>query len=138
LNVHESIGSPIAAEALRRIAEFYAIEKSIRGRTAEDRRSGRNTKSQPLVEAMKPWLETQLGRIPGGGGLADAIRDALSRWPALCHFLDDGRIELNNNSVERAIRPVALGAQEPSVRRLMPIPRSSSCLTPGQSHLKKK
>jgi hypothetical protein len=58
---------------------------------------------------MKPWLETQLGRIPGRGGLADAIRYTLSRWPALCHFLDDGRIELDNNSVERAIRPVALG-----------------------------
>jgi hypothetical protein len=57
---------------------------------------------------MKPWLETQLGRIPGRGGLADAIRYTLSRWPALCHFLDDGRIELDNNSVERAIRPVAM------------------------------
>jgi len=57
---------------------------------------------------MKPWLETQLGRIPGRGGLAEAIRYTLSRWPALCHFLDDGRIELDNNSVERAIRPVAM------------------------------
>jgi Transposase IS66 family len=106
-DVHEATGSPIAAEALRRIAELYAIEKSIRGRTAEERRSVRNTKSRPLVEAMKPWLETQLGRIPGGGSLADAIRYTLSRWPALCHFLVDGRIELDNNSVERAIRPVA-------------------------------
>src|SRR5919109_46409 len=109
LTVHESTGSPIAAEALRRIAELYAIEKSIRGRPAEERRSVRNAQSRPLVEAMKPWLETQLGRIPGGGGLAEAIRYTLSRWPALCHFLDDGRIELDNNSVERAIRPIALG-----------------------------
>src|SRR5260370_17077503 len=58
---------------------------------------------------MRPWLETQLGRIHGRGGLAEAIRYTLSRWPALCHFLEDGRIELDNNSVERAIRPVALG-----------------------------
>src|SRR5216684_6938696 len=108
-DVHEATGSPIAAEALRRIAELYAIEKSIRGRTAEERRIVRNTQSRPLVEAMKPWLETQLGRIPGRGGLAEAIRYTLSRWPALGHFLDDGRIELDNNSVERAIRPVALG-----------------------------
>ena len=107
--VHESTGSPIAAEALRRIAELYEIEKSIWGHAAEERCSVRNTKSRPLIEAMKPWLETKLGRIPGGGGLADAIRYALSRWPALCHFLDDGRIELDNNSVDRAIRPVALG-----------------------------
>ena len=108
-DVHESTGSPIAAEALRRVTELYAIEKSIRGRTAEERRSVRDTKSRPLVEAMRPWLETQLGRIPGGGGLAEAIQYALTRWSALCRFLDDGRIELDNNSVERAIRPVALG-----------------------------
>src|SRR5207253_2445865 len=54
-------------------------------------------------------LEMQLGRIPGRGGLAGAIQYALTRWPALCRFLDDGRIELDNNSVERAIRPIALG-----------------------------
>src|SRR5258708_7620925 len=108
-DVHEATGSPIAAEALRRIAELYAIEKSIRGRTAEERRIVRNTQSRPLIESMRPWLETQLGRIPGRGGLAEAIRYTLSRWPALCHFLEDGRIELDNNSVERAIRPVALG-----------------------------
>ena len=58
---------------------------------------------------MKPWLEQELGRIPPHGTLAEAIRYALARWPALCRFLDDGRIELDNNSVERAIRPVALG-----------------------------
>jgi hypothetical protein len=82
--------------------------RDIRDRTAEERRSVRNTQSRPLVEAMRPWLEMQLGRIPGRSGLADAIRYTLSRWPALCHFLDDGRIELDNNSVERAIRPVAM------------------------------
>jgi len=108
-DVHEATGSPIADKALRRIAELYVIERSIRGRAAEERRSVRDSRSRPLVEAMKPWLEAQLGRIPGRSGLADAIRYTLSRWPALCHFLDDGRIELDNNSVERAIRPVALG-----------------------------
>ncbi len=58
---------------------------------------------------MKPWFETELRRIPNRGGLAQAIHYALARWPALCRFLDDGRIELDNNPVERAIRPVALG-----------------------------
>jgi hypothetical protein len=58
---------------------------------------------------MKPWLEQQLSRLPPSGGLAEAIRYALARWPALCRFLDDGRIELDNNPVERAIRPIALG-----------------------------
>ena len=108
-DLHEATGSPIAAEALRRISELYAIEKSIRGRAAEERRIVRNAQSRPLVEAMKPWLEMELGRIPGRGGLAEAIRYALSRWSALCRFLDDGRIDLDNNPVERAIRPIALG-----------------------------
>jgi hypothetical protein len=58
---------------------------------------------------MKVWLEAQLGRVPPKGGLAEAIRYALARWPALCRFLGDGRIELDTNPVERAIRPVALG-----------------------------
>jgi transposase len=107
-DLHDATGSPIAAEALRRIAELYAIEKTIRGRTAEERRTMRNAQSRPLVAAMKPWLEMELGRIPGRGGLAVAIRYALTRWSALCRFLDDGRIDLDNNPVERAIRPVAM------------------------------
>jgi hypothetical protein len=58
---------------------------------------------------MKTWLEAELHRIPPRGALAEAMRYALTRWNALCRFLDDGRIELDNNSVERAIRPIALG-----------------------------
>jgi hypothetical protein len=58
---------------------------------------------------MKPWLEGQLRRVPPRGGLTETIRYALARWPALCRFLDDGRVELDANAVERAIRPVALG-----------------------------
>ena len=106
---HQATGSPIAAEALRRIAELYAVEKRIRGQPAEARQRAREAESRPLIEAMKPWLETELRRVPPRGGLAEAIRYALARWPALCRFLDDGRVELDNNPVERAIRPVALG-----------------------------
>ncbi len=106
---HQATDSPIAAEVLRRIAELYVIEKEIRGRSAAERQGLRNTRSRPLVDALKPWLEGQLHRVPPRGGLAEAIRYALARWPALCRFLDDGRIELDNNPVERAIRPVALG-----------------------------
>ena len=107
--VHEATGSPVAAEALRRIAELYAIEATIRGQSADVRRTTRQTKSLPLVKAMKTWIEAELKRIPPRGGLADAIRYGLTRWSALCRFLDDGRIELDNNTVERAIRPIALG-----------------------------
>jgi transposase len=107
--VHQATGSPVAAEALRRIAELYAIEAVIRGQTAEQRQGVRQTKSLPLVGAMKTWLEAELKRIPPRGALADAIRYALTRWSALGLFLHDGRIELDNNTVERAIRPIALG-----------------------------
>jgi len=108
-DLHEATGSPIAAEALRRIAELYAIERTIQGRPATARLHARNTSSRPLIEMMKPWLEIELGRVPPAGPLAEAIRYALARWQALTRFLNDGRIELDNNPVERAIRPIALG-----------------------------
>ena len=65
--------------------------------------------ARPLVGALKTWLEAELHRVPPRSGLADAIRYALVRWDALCRFLDDGRVELDTNTVERAIRPIALG-----------------------------
>lgn len=108
-DLHEATGSPIAAEALRRIAELYAIETRIRGHSAQDRKDLRNQYARPLVDAMKSWFEVNLGRIPGRSKLAEAIRYALTRWAALSRFLDDGRIELDTNPVERAIRPIALG-----------------------------
>ena len=107
--VHQATGSPVAAEALRRIGELYAVEAGIRGRTAEVRKNVRRSRSLPLITVMKAWLESELNRLPPRGGVADAIRYALGRWPALCRFLEDGRIELDNNPVERAIRPIALG-----------------------------
>jgi transposase len=107
--VHQATASPIAAEALRRIAELYAIETTIRGQTAVIRQSVRQARSLPLVGAMKLWLEAQLAHIPPRSSLADAVRYALNRWDALCRFLDDGRVELDTNTVERAIRPVTLG-----------------------------
>lgn len=76
---------------------------------AERRRGTRNRRTRPLIKALKIWLEQNLNRIPPNGPLAGAIRYFLARWPALCRFLDDGRIEIDNNPVERAIRPVALG-----------------------------
>lgn len=108
-DLHHATGSPIAAEALRQIGELYKIEDRIRGRSADHRRQVRLTSSLPLVEAMKLWLEETLRRVPNRGGLPEAIRYALVRWPALCRFLEGGHIDLDNNPVERAIRPVALG-----------------------------
>jgi transposase len=106
---HKATGSPIAAEALRRIAAIYKVEEQISGQPALERVVIRERDSRTIVEALKLWLEHELSRVPPKGGLADAIAYALNRWPALCRFLEDGRIELDNNAVERAIRPIALG-----------------------------
>src|SRR6478752_4729875 len=100
--------APIASEALQHIAEFYAIEKDIRGRSAEERRLVRQQKSRPLAEAFERWLRARLALISQKGKLADAIRYALSRWAGLTRFIEDGRIELDNNAVERSIRPITL------------------------------
>jgi transposase len=108
-DVHQATGSPIADEALRHIAGLYAIETAIRGQTAIARQSARQVRSLPLVRTIKLWLEAQLTHIPPRSSLAEAIRYALNRWEALCVFLEDGRIELDTNTVERAIRPVTLG-----------------------------
>jgi len=100
--------APIASEALERIAGLYAVEKDVRGRSPEERRAVRSLRSRPLIAALEPWLRVKLGLISQKSKLAKAIRYALSRWEGLTRFIDDGRIELDNNTVERSIRPIAL------------------------------
>jgi transposase len=101
--------APIASEALVRIAALYAIEADIRGRSADERRQARQRRTKPLVEALRLWLDAQLATVSGKSTIAGAIRYALSRWDGLARFLEDGRIEIDSNVVERAIRPIALG-----------------------------
>jgi transposase len=100
--------APIASEALERIAALYAIEKTIRGKSADERRVVRQERSKPLVLALKTWFEQQLMRISGKSLIAEAIRYGLNHWDGLVRFLDDGRIELDTNIVERGIRPIVL------------------------------
>jgi transposase len=101
--------APIASEALVRIAGLYAVEADIRGQSADRRERVRRSRSKPIIDALKPWLEQQLALVSRKSTLAEAIRYALSRWDGLCRFLDDGRVEIDNNVVERAIRPITLG-----------------------------
>jgi len=108
---HHATGSPIAAEALRRIAELYQIEARIRGRRPDQRAQIRQAESRPLVEAMKTWLEGELARVSAKSALAEAIRYALRHWKGLGLFLEDGRVEIDSNTVERTIRPIKLGAK---------------------------
>jgi transposase len=100
--------SPIASEALQRIAALYRNENDIRGREPEQRRDVRQARTRPLIADLEPWLREKLGFISQKSKLAEAIRYALARWEGLTRFLDDGRIEIDSNTVERSIRPIAL------------------------------
>jgi transposase len=106
--IHQATGSPLAEEALRRIGELYRIEAEVRGHPAEARRAVRQERSRPLVEALHGWLAVQLERVSARSNLAEALRYALRHWDGLVLFLEDGRLELDTNVIERAIRPVAL------------------------------
>jgi transposase len=107
--LHEGHGSPLAKEALERIAQLYAVEKEIRGRPPDERTQIRQIRSRPLVEALHTWLKTAMSKLSRKSELAKAIHYALERWPALILFIDDGRVEMDNNAAERALRAVAVG-----------------------------
>ena len=107
-DIAKSPPAPIATEILERIAELYRIEAEIRGSSADQRRTARQLKTKPLVEALKAWLEKMLAQLPGSSSVAQTIRYGLSRWDGFTRFLDDGRVEIDSNIVERSMRPVAL------------------------------
>jgi transposase len=100
--------SPIATEALARIKQLYAIEDEIRGLPPELRRRARQDRSRPIIEALKPWFEQSLAAVPKGGKIGEALAYGLNHWVGLTRLLDDGRIEIDSNTVERSIRGVAL------------------------------
>jgi transposase len=100
--------SPIAEAAVRQIAALYAVETTVRGMTPEDRLAARRELSVPIIDALRPWFEKQLSMISSGSTLATDIRYALTHWDGLTRFVYDGRLELDTNPVENAIRPVAL------------------------------
>jgi transposase len=107
--VHKQTADPVAAEALRRIGEIYAVEARIRGCSADQRVAVRQAETKPLLADMKPWLIERLGEISAKSTLANAIRYMLGRWDGLTVFLADGRVEVDNNTAERGIRPIPLG-----------------------------
>lgn len=106
--VFEATDSPVAGEALARIAALYAIEAEITGQAADQRRDARQRLAGPLLADLKSWLESQAGRLSAKTALAKAIRYALTRWTALLLYTGDGRIGIDNNPAERSLRTIAL------------------------------
>ena len=103
--------APVAREALERIAQLYAVEKALRGRSDAERRAGRQAHARPLATALRQWFEAKLDHLAQKSDTAKALRYALRHWDGLTLYLDDGRIEMDTNAVERAMRPIKLNAK---------------------------
>ena len=108
-DLHALQASPVALEAVNRIGALYKVESGIRGKPPDERTRIRQLHTQPLMHELKAWFEQMLARVSKKSELAVSIRYALTRWLALTRFVDDGRIEIDNNAAERALRCVALG-----------------------------
>ena len=104
--------APIASEAVRRIDILFEIERTINGKTPEQRLAVRREKSAPIVADLEIWMRQQRTLLSSGHDTAKAINHLLNRWAAFTRLLDDGRVCLSNNAAERALRGVE------AVRRL--------------------
>jgi transposase len=101
--------SPVAAEAIRRIAEIYRVEREIAAHSAEQRLAARREISKPLWQELQRFLMLERARVAEGGSTAKAIDYSLNHWCALTHHLSDGAVPVDNNSLENLIRPWAMG-----------------------------
>lgn len=108
-DLHVAHASPIASEALTRIGRLYEIEGQIRGRPPEERREVRQARARPLLDSFREWLQSTLAKLSKKSDTAGAVKYALSLWDALVRYCDDGRLEIDNNAAERALRAVAIG-----------------------------
>ena len=106
--VFDTTGSKVAAEGLRRIAEFYAIEADIRGASPERRLAERQARTAPLVEDFGVSVKEQRARVSAKSRLGEALAYIARQWDGLRVFLEDGRVELDSNAVENRIRPLAM------------------------------
>ena len=109
VDVQQSQGSAIAEEAIRRIAELYAVEKQARGSPPDERVRLRQAKAKQVLDDLDTWLGAQLTRISGKTPLAQAIRYAITRIKRLRPYLDHGLLEIDNNTAERGMRAIAIG-----------------------------
>jgi transposase len=108
-DVHAASGSPVAEEALRRIAQLYAIEQQAADMTPLQRLALREQHAVPALATMYTWLLATQRSVAAGSSTAKAIEHALKRWPALQRYASSGSLPIDNNPVENAIRPIAIG-----------------------------
>jgi hypothetical protein len=108
-DLEQAHASPVAQEALVRIGALFEIEEQIRGKPPDERRATRQAQTKPLLDSLREWFEATLSKLSRKSETTAAIRYTLSRWDALLRFIDDGRIEMDNNAAERSLRGVALG-----------------------------
>jgi len=108
-DIHLAHASPTTTEALARIGALYAIEDEVRGKPVDLRLSVRQARAKPLLDDLRKWMEKALRSLSSKSETAAAIRYALSRWRALTRYTDDGLLEIDNSTAERALRAVALG-----------------------------
>lgn len=108
-DVHAANGSEIAKEALDRIGALYGVEATINGSSVDERRRQRQVQSRPIAEALKAWAQEISPKLSARSELAAAFRYMLARWLSLTRCFDDGRLALDNNPAERALRGVAIG-----------------------------
>ena len=108
-DLHERAPTPLTTDILERIAAIYAVEAEVRGKPPDIRCCVRQERSKPLVEALREVLDAALRHLSPRSDMAKAIAYGTKRWPALARFLGDGRLEIDNNIAERALRGVAVG-----------------------------
>jgi transposase len=108
-DVYVADRSPTAAEALRRVGLLYAIEREIRGQPPNARAEARRERAAPMLVELRDWLVVTHATLSVKSPLAGAIQYALARWTALTRYVEDGRVEIDNNAAERAIRALVLG-----------------------------
>ena len=101
--------SPIAAEALRQIGALYVVERQAQEMDAAGRLQLRQQEAKPKLNALHAWLIQTRISVADGGGTARALDYSIKRWPALIHYADSGVLPIDNNPLENAIRPIAIG-----------------------------
>ena len=108
-DIHVSRPSPVTTHVLAEIAKLYQVETAVRGTSAEQRQTRRQVESMPIVIGLHAWLTEQSKTLSRKSVTMEAITYAFNQWAALSRYLDDGRIEIDNNAAERSVRGIAIG-----------------------------